>query len=94
MLFVDNILTLLNIYRKHNILHNNIKIENTIFNGECFYLIGLSKSHVSSLKGNKFNNSSDMNAFSEILVNIIDGKNTINMIEVESLINNHFLKLD
>jgi len=94
MLLVDNILTLLNIYRKHNILHNNIKIENIIFDGECFYLIGLSKSYINIVEDKKFNNSSDMDSFSEILINIIDKNNAINIKEIEEIIRNHFLKLD
>ncbi len=94
MLFVDNILTILSIYRKHNILHNNIKAENIIFDGDSFYLIGLSKSYVNSLVDKKFNNSCDMNSFSDILLNILDGKNKINMKAVEDLINKHFLKID
>jgi len=94
MLFVDDILTLLNIYRKHNILHNNIKTENIIYDGAKFYLIGLSKSYVVSSDDKKFDNSLDMDLFSEILVNILDGKININIQKVEKLINKHFLKSD
>lgn len=94
MLFINNILTILNIYRKHNILHNNIKMENIIFDGDRYYLIGLSKSSVYISKNNKFDNSYDMDAFSTILSGILDGENNINIREVEELINTHFLKLD
>ncbi|MEA2017504.1 MAG: protein kinase [Campylobacterota bacterium] len=94
MLFVDNILTILNIYRKHNILHNNINMENIIFDGDKYHLIGLSKSSVCFTKNNKFDNSFDMNSFSTILTSIIDGKSDINIQKLEELINTYFLKLD
>lgn len=45
-LFVDDMVRILSIYKENNIIHRNIKAENILFDGEHYYLIGLSKAIV------------------------------------------------
>jgi len=52
-IFVKDLVRILEIYKENNILHGNIKPENIIFNGEQFYLIGLSKARFTDVKDQK-----------------------------------------
>lgn len=44
--FLKSIMNILKIYKENHILHNNITQENILFDGENYYLIGLSRASI------------------------------------------------
>ena len=60
------------VYKKHNIIHNNINPSNIIFDGKRFHLIGFSKASISI--DTQINNENDIYSVGLVLFYIIFGE--------------------
>ncbi|MGB5867472.1 MAG: hypothetical protein WBG69_06350 [Arcobacteraceae bacterium] len=69
--FMKSMLRILSIYKDNNILHNNIKPENILFDGKDFYLIGLSKAQIDI----NLDQKSDYYDFISVIYFLVTGKN-------------------
>ena len=82
--FIVNMVYILVIYQKHNIIHNNINPSNIIFDGKRFHLIGLSNATIDL--DNTIGNGNDIYSIGLVLFYIIFGKEYNNDIKIDKSI--------
>ena len=80
--FILNMVYILGIYNKHKILHNNIKLDNILYDGKRYHLLGFSKASIVE-KDYDLSQQNDMYLLGKVLYSLVYKKTYTDGVKVE-----------